>query len=205
MKGREVDRFEGKTAVVTGGGTNGIGRAAAARLVEEGAHVFITGRRENELDEAVAAIGRNVTAIPGDITKPADLERLFAAVEGHGTGLDVLFANAGVATFAKLEELTEEDHVFGINVVGTMLTVQRAIPLLNPGGSVIINVSTAADRGAPPLVARRACSCSSARMPARASTSIWAGLYSSATASMNVCRVTCSLFDRRPAGSESHG
>ena len=153
MKGRTVNRFEGKIAVVTGGGTNGIGRAAAARLVDEGAHVFITGRRENELNEAVAAIGRNVTAIPGDITKAADLERLFGAVEAHGKGLDVLFANAGVATFAKIEDLTEEDlnHVFGINVVGTMLTVQKAIPLLNTGGSVIINVSTSADRGAPSM------------------------------------------------------
>lgn len=148
-----MNRFEGKTAVVTGGGTNGIGRAAAARLVDEGAYVFIMGRRELELDAAVAAIGRNVTAIAGDITEPADLERLFGAVDARGNGLDVLFANAGIATFATIDDLTEDDlnHVFGINVVGTMLTVQKAIPLLNSGGSVIINASTSADRGAPSM------------------------------------------------------
>lgn len=148
-----MNRFEGKTAVITGGGTNGIGRAAAARLVDEGAYVFIMGRREHELDEAVAAIGRNVTAVTGDITKPADLDRLFGAVAARGNGLDVLFANAGVATFATIEHLTERDlnHVFGINVVGTMLTVQKAIPLLNSGGSVIVNASTSADRGAPSM------------------------------------------------------
>lgn len=146
-----MNRFEGKTAVITGGGTNGIGRAAAARLVDEGAHVFIMGRRERELEEAVMAIGRNVTAVPGDITNVADLEALFTEVESHGKGLDILFANAGVATFATIDELTEDDlnHVLGINVVGTMLTVQKAIPHLNTGASVIINVSTSADRGAP--------------------------------------------------------
>ncbi|MFJ4225879.1 SDR family NAD(P)-dependent oxidoreductase [Microbacterium sp. NPDC089695] len=144
-----MNRFEGKTAVVTGGGTNGIGRATAARLVSEGAHVFIMGRRENELDQAVAEIGPGVTAIAGDIRNSADLDRLYAAVEARGAGLDVLFANAGVATFAPIDELTEDDlqFVLGINVVGTMLTVQKAIPHLNPGGSVIINASTSADRG----------------------------------------------------------
>lgn len=146
-----MKRLEGKTAVITGGGINGIGRAAAARLVDEGAYVFIMGRREGELAEAVTAIGGGVTAISGDITKPGDLDRLFAAVEARGRGLDILFANAGVATFAAIDDLTAEDlnHVFSINVVGTMLTVQKSIPLLNRGGSVIINVSTSADRGAP--------------------------------------------------------
>lgn len=148
-----MKRLEGKTAVITGGGTNGIGRAAAARLVDEGAYVFIMGRREGELAEAVTAIGGGVAAIPGDITKPGDLDRLFAAVEARGRGLDILFANAGVATFAAIDDLTAEDlnHVFSINVVGTMLTVQKSIPLLNRGGSVIINVSTSADRGAPSM------------------------------------------------------
>ncbi|RCK69635.1 SDR family NAD(P)-dependent oxidoreductase [Desertihabitans brevis] len=144
-----MKRFEGKTAVVTGGGTKGIGRATAARLVEEGAHVFITGRREHELEEAVAAIGREVTAVPGDITQPADLDRLYEAAAARGRGLDVLFANAGTASFATLEDLTldELDRVLRVNVVGTVLTVQKALPLLNPGASVVVNVSTSADRG----------------------------------------------------------
>jgi NAD(P)-dependent dehydrogenase (short-subunit alcohol dehydrogenase family) len=148
-----VNRFEGKTAVVTGGGTNGIGRATAARLVAEGAYVFITGRREHELNEAVAAIGRNVTAVQGDITNEADLDRLYEAVAARGQGLDVLFANAGIATFATIDDLTTTDleRVFGINVTGTVLTVQKAIPLLNKGASIIINASTSADRGAPSM------------------------------------------------------
>lgn len=142
-------RLEGKTAVVTGGGTRGIGRATAARLAAEGAHVFITGRRTAELDEAVAAIGGNVTAVPGDITDPADLDRLYAVVAARGQGLDVLFANAATASFATIETITAEDFdtVFGVNVKGTVFTVQKALPLLNKGASVIINASTAADRG----------------------------------------------------------
>ncbi|MEU0790690.1 SDR family oxidoreductase [Amycolatopsis sp. NPDC005961] len=142
-------RLEGKTAVVTGGGTRGIGRATAARLVAEGAHVFITGRRETELDEAVAAIDGSVTAVPGDITDPADLDRLYERVAARGQGLDVLFANAATASFATIETITAEDfdQVFGVNVKGTVFTVQKALPLLNEGASVIINASTAADRG----------------------------------------------------------
>ncbi|WNV86346.1 SDR family oxidoreductase [Umezawaea sp. Da 62-37] len=145
-----MGQLEGKTAVVTGGGTRGIGRATAKRLVAEGAHVFITGRRKTELDEAVEAIGPGVTAVPGDITDPADLDRLYDAVRDRGQGLDVLFANAATASFAPLEQLTEEDfdRVFGVNVKGTMLTVQKALPLLNEGASVILNASTAADNGA---------------------------------------------------------
>lgn len=148
-----MNRLDGKTAVVTGGGTNGIGRAAAARMVDEGAYVFLMGRRENELDDAVAAIGRNVTAVQGDITKQADLDRLFEAVAARGKGLDVLFANAGIATFATIDDMTQNDleNVLGVNVVGTALTVQTAIPLLNDGASVIINASTSADRGVPSM------------------------------------------------------
>ncbi|GHH30842.1 SDR family NAD(P)-dependent oxidoreductase [Lentzea cavernae] len=142
-------RLEGKTAVITGGGTRGIGRATAARLVSEGAFVFITGRRKNELDEAVEVIGENVTAVPGDITNPDDLDRLYEAVAARGEGLDVLFANSATASFATIETITAEDfdQVFGVNVKGTLFTVQKAIPLLNEGASVIINASTAADRG----------------------------------------------------------
>jgi NAD(P)-dependent dehydrogenase (short-subunit alcohol dehydrogenase family) len=142
-------RLEGKTAVITGGGTRGIGRATAARLVAEGAHVFITGRRKTELDEAVEAIGQNVTAVPGDITNPDDLDNLYEVVAARGQGLDVLFANSATASFATIETVTAEDfdQVFGVNVKGTLLTVQKAVPLLNEGASVIINASTAADRG----------------------------------------------------------
>lgn len=142
-------RLEGKTAVITGGGTRGIGRATAARLVAEGAHVFITGRRKNELDEAVEVIGENVTAVPGDITNPADLDNLYEVVAARGQGLDVLFANSATASFATIETITPEDfdNVFGVNVKGTVFTVQKALPLLNEGASVIINASTAADRG----------------------------------------------------------
>ncbi|MDQ1041196.1 NAD(P)-dependent dehydrogenase (short-subunit alcohol dehydrogenase family) [Streptomyces sp. V3I8] len=143
--------LEGRTAVVTGGGTRGIGRATAARLVAEGAHVFITGRREAELKEAVESIGSAVTAVPGDITDAADLDRLYDAVREHGQGLDVLFANAATASFATLEQITGEDfdRVFAVNVKGTLLTVQKALPLLNDGASVILNASSAADHGTP--------------------------------------------------------
>ncbi|MCR3750723.1 SDR family NAD(P)-dependent oxidoreductase [Lentzea californiensis] len=142
-------RLEGKTAVVTGGGTRGIGRATAARLVAEGAHVFITGRRKTELDEAVEVIGENVTAVPGDITDMDDLDRLYEVVAARGQGLDVLFANSATASFATIETITEQDfdQVFGVNVKGTLFTLQKALPLLNEGASVIINASTAADRG----------------------------------------------------------
>ncbi|TXS42490.1 SDR family oxidoreductase [Streptomyces sp. OR43] len=139
--------LEGKTALVTGGST-GIGLAAAVRLAAEGAHVFITGRRKAELDAAVETIG-SATAVAGDIADLADLDRLYAAVRDRGQGLDVLFANASVAAFAPLEQITEEhfDTLFGINVRGTLFTVQKALPLLNDGASVILNGSTNVDVG----------------------------------------------------------
>jgi NAD(P)-dependent dehydrogenase (short-subunit alcohol dehydrogenase family) len=144
-----MQRLKDKTAVVTGGGTRGIGRATAARLAAEGAHVFITGRREAELDEAAEVIGSAVTAVPGDITDPTDLDRLYAMVRERGRGLDVLFANAAAASFATLEQTTEEeyDRIFDVNVKGTLRTVQKALPLLNDGASVILNASTTVDRG----------------------------------------------------------
>ncbi|MET0703610.1 MAG: SDR family oxidoreductase [Mycobacterium sp.] len=140
--------LEGKTAVVTGGST-GIGLAAAHRLAAEGAHVFITGRRKAELDAAAAAIGPAATAVVGDIAESADLDRLYDAVRAHGEGLDVLFANAGGAALAPLAQATEADYEqnFGINVKGTWLTVQKALPLFNEGASVILNSSIRADDG----------------------------------------------------------
>ncbi|MFD7713172.1 SDR family NAD(P)-dependent oxidoreductase [Streptomyces sp. NPDC059785] len=143
-------QLEGKTAVVTGGGT-GIGLASAVRLADDGAYVFITGRRKTELDAAVETIGADrATAVAGDISDLADLDRLYDAVRARGRGIDVLFANAATASLVTLGQITEEDfeHIFGINVRGTLFTVQKALPLLNDGASVILNASTAADNGA---------------------------------------------------------
>ena len=144
-----MDRLHGKVAVITGGST-GIGLAAAKLFVREGAYVFITGRRQKELDEAVKAIGSNVTGIQGDVAKLADLDRLYQAVKAKGR-IDVVFANAGVAEFAPLGSITEEhfDKLFNINVKGTLFTVQKALPLLNDGGSIILTGSVAGSKGTP--------------------------------------------------------
>ncbi|GIH66097.1 SDR family oxidoreductase [Microbispora siamensis] len=141
--------LEGKTALVTGGGT-GIGLASAVRLAAEGAHVFITGRRKTELDAAVEVIGSAATAVIGDISNLADLDRIYETIRSRGRGLDVLFANASVAEFRTLEQVSEEhfDTLFGINVRGMLFTVQKALPLLNDGASVILNGSTSVDAGA---------------------------------------------------------
>ncbi|GAA0466341.1 SDR family NAD(P)-dependent oxidoreductase [Streptomyces olivaceiscleroticus] len=143
-----MGQLQGKTAVVTGGST-GIGLATAARLASEGAHVFITGRRKDALDRAVESIGSAVTAVQGDIAEPADLDRLYDAIRARGRGLDVLFANAGMAALAPLAQATQEqfDQIFGVNVRGTLLTVQKALPLLNDRASVILNDSIRADDG----------------------------------------------------------
>ncbi|MDN5852554.1 MAG: SDR family NAD(P)-dependent oxidoreductase, partial [Actinomycetia bacterium] len=141
-------QFDGKTAVVTGGNA-GIGLATAKRLTTEGAHVFITGRREAELHKAAAEIG-NATVVPGDVSVARDVDRLYEHVQQRGQGLDILFANAGVNALMPMDELTEEIHdsIFDINVKGTFLTVQKALPLLNRGSSVILTGSTAGDGGA---------------------------------------------------------
>jgi NAD(P)-dependent dehydrogenase (short-subunit alcohol dehydrogenase family) len=143
----EGKKLQGKVAIITGG-TTGIGLAAAKLFVKEGAFVFITGRRQKELDEAVRAIGGNVTGVQGDISKLTDLDRLYEAVATKGR-IDVLFANAGVAEFAPLGRITEEhfDKLFNINVKGTLFTVQKALPLLNDGGSIILNGSVASVKG----------------------------------------------------------
>jgi NAD(P)-dependent dehydrogenase (short-subunit alcohol dehydrogenase family) len=144
-----MGQLEGKTAVVTGGST-GIGLATAVRLADEGAYVFVTGRREAELEAAVKTIGTDrATGVAGDISKVADLDQLYDAVRGRGKGLDALVANAAVGAFVTLEETTEEhfDRTFAANVRGTLFTVQKALPLLNDGASVVLTGSTAADRG----------------------------------------------------------
>jgi NAD(P)-dependent dehydrogenase (short-subunit alcohol dehydrogenase family) len=145
----ETKKLQGKLTVITGG-TSGIGLATAKLFVEEGAYVFITGRRQKELDEAVKAIGNNVTGVQGDIAKLTDLDRLFDAVATKGR-IDVIFANAGVAEFAPFGKITEEhfDKLFDTNVKGTLFTVQKALPLLNDGGSIILNGSVGSVKGTP--------------------------------------------------------
>ncbi|SCF27492.1 NAD(P)-dependent dehydrogenase, short-chain alcohol dehydrogenase family [Micromonospora mirobrigensis] len=131
------------------GGTTGIGLAAARRFAAEGAHVFITGRRQDALDAAVAELGDAVTGIRGDVAEPGDLDRLYAAVEQQGRRIDVLFANAGGGSFRPLEQVTEDhfDQIFDTNVRGLLFTVQKALPLLNDGASVILTGFTAASTG----------------------------------------------------------
>ena len=145
-----MSRLQGKTAVITGGGT-GIGLGAAKRFVEEGAFVYLFGRRPAQLEAAVAQLGPNARAISGSITDPADLDRLFAAVKAERGGLDVLFANAGTGAFAKLGEITPEhyDQIFDINVKGTVFTVQKALPLMSDGGSIILTGSSTGVMGTP--------------------------------------------------------
>lgn len=144
-----MGQLEGKTAIVTGG-NSGIGLATAKRFAREGAHVFITGRRQEALDAALAEIGQGATAVRSDVSDLGDIDRLYAAVAEQGRRIDVLFANAGGGEFATLEQVTEEhfDSTFGINVKGMLFTVQKALPLLNDGASVILTGSTAATSGA---------------------------------------------------------
>ncbi|MFF4888301.1 SDR family oxidoreductase [Micromonospora chersina] len=143
-------QLNGKTALVTGG-TTGIGLAAARRFAAEGAHVFVTGRRQQQLDEAVAAIGPAATGIRSDVSDLDDLDRVIDAITAHGAGLDVLFANAGGGEFASLGNISLEHYTdtFDRNVRGTLFTVQKALPVLNDGASVILSGSTAATKGTP--------------------------------------------------------
>jgi NAD(P)-dependent dehydrogenase (short-subunit alcohol dehydrogenase family) len=142
-----MGKLQGKLAVVTGG-TTGIGFAIAKRFVDEGAYVFITGRRQKELDEAVKAIGHNVAGVRGDVSQLQDLDRLYETVKAKGN-IDVLIANAGVGEFAPLASLTEEhfDRLFDLNVKGTLFTVQKALPLMNDGSSIILVGSVASVKG----------------------------------------------------------
>jgi NAD(P)-dependent dehydrogenase (short-subunit alcohol dehydrogenase family) len=143
-----VKRLEGKTAVITGG-TEGIGLATAKLFAKEGAYVFITGRRQKELDEAVKAIGSNVSGVQGDVANLADLDRLYKTVAEVKGRIDIIFANAGVAEIVPFGAVSEEhfDKIFSINVRGALFTVQKALPLLNDGGSIILNGSVASVKG----------------------------------------------------------
>jgi NAD(P)-dependent dehydrogenase (short-subunit alcohol dehydrogenase family) len=141
-------KLEGKVALVTGG-NSGIGFATAKQFVNEGAYVFITGRRDAELAAAVKEIGRNVTGVPGDVSKLGDLDRLFAQIKREKGKLDIVFANAAAAVYAPLGAITEEhfDFHFNANVKGLLFTVQKALPLMPDGASIILNASIVGSKG----------------------------------------------------------
>jgi len=143
-----VGLLDDRTAVITGG-NSGIGLATAKRLAAEGAFVFVTGRRQAELDAAVKEIGDNAVGVRGDVTEPEDLDRLYRVVADHGRGIDVLLANAAVIDVARLGEITEQhlDYLLDIDFKGLVFTVQKALPLLNDGASVILNSSNANAKG----------------------------------------------------------
>jgi NAD(P)-dependent dehydrogenase (short-subunit alcohol dehydrogenase family) len=146
-----TNKFGGKVAVITGG-SSGMGLATAKRFVKEGIdHVFITGRRDDALKVAVAEIGKNVTAVQGDVASLADLDRLYDAVRKHNRKVDILFANAGVSQPRPVEAVDEQffDFHFDANVKGLFFTVQKALPLLNDGASIILNGSIATVKGFP--------------------------------------------------------
>src|SRR5919204_6883954 len=143
-----MEKLEGKVAVITGG-NSGIGLAIAQRFVSDGAYVFITGRRQRELDAAVKHIGKNVSSVQGDVSNLADLDRLYATVKEQKGRIDILFANAGVGELVPLGAITEAhfDKIFNINVKGLLFTVQKALPLFHDGGSIILNASVGASKG----------------------------------------------------------
>jgi NAD(P)-dependent dehydrogenase (short-subunit alcohol dehydrogenase family) len=145
-----MKKLEGKIALVTGG-SSGIGLATAQRFVQEGAYVFITGRRLPELAAAKATIGGDVTVVQADVSKQDDLDRMYAAIGQERGRLDILFANAGSGTLAPLGEITEAefDTMFDTNVKGLLFTVQKALPLMPEGGSVILNASITSIKGTP--------------------------------------------------------
>jgi NAD(P)-dependent dehydrogenase (short-subunit alcohol dehydrogenase family) len=145
-----MGKLDGKIALVTGA-NSGIGLATAKRFVSEGAYVFITGRREAELAAAAREIGENVAGVPGDVSNLGDLDRLFARIKQDKGRLDVLFANAGVATLAPFGTITEEfyESIFSVNVKGLLFTVQKALPLMPDGASIILNASIVGSKGLP--------------------------------------------------------
>lgn len=145
-----MSRLNGKIAVITGG-NSGIGLASAIRFAQEGAQVVIVGRRQEELDKALDLIGAHAIAIQGDIAKLDDLERIFAQIKATKGRIDVLFANAGLGDFEPIGSITEAsfDRTFGINVKGTLFTVQNALPLMSAGGSIMLTGSTTGTMGTP--------------------------------------------------------
>ncbi len=142
-----MKKHEGKVALITGG-NSGIGLAIAQRFVSEGAYVFITGRRRSELDAAIKQIGSNITGVQSDVSNLADLDRLYSEVKKQKDHIDILFANAGLGESAPLEAITEAhfNKIFSVNVKGLLFTVQKALPLFQGGGSIILNASTAGSK-----------------------------------------------------------
>jgi NAD(P)-dependent dehydrogenase (short-subunit alcohol dehydrogenase family) len=145
-----MDRLKGKVALITGG-TSGLGLATAKLFVAEGAHVIITGRRQAELDKAVAELGHNTIGVQGDISKLSDIDRLFDTIQKKTSRIDIVFANAGLGEFAPLGQVTEAhfDKTFGVNVKGTLFTVQSALPLMPEGSVIVINSSMVSIKGVP--------------------------------------------------------
>jgi NAD(P)-dependent dehydrogenase (short-subunit alcohol dehydrogenase family) len=143
-----MGKLEGKIALITGG-NSGIGLATAKQFVNEGAHVFVTGRREQELAAVVKEIGRNITGVQGDVSDLGDLDRLFAQIKREKGRLDIVFANAGVAKYAPLGSITEElyNSIFDINVKGLLFTVQKALPLMPDGAAIVLCASIVASKG----------------------------------------------------------
>ena len=141
-----------KIAVITGG-SSGIGLATAKRFVNEGAFVFVTGRRQSELDAAVNEIGRSVTGVPSDVSNLADIDKLYTTVKEQKGRVDIIFANAGIGEFAPLGQITEDhfDKQFNVNVKGLLFTVQKALPLMQSGGSIVLNASIVSSTGSPAL------------------------------------------------------
>jgi NAD(P)-dependent dehydrogenase (short-subunit alcohol dehydrogenase family) len=148
MREENMNKLQGKVALITGG-NSGIGLATAKAFVSEGAYVFITGRRQAELDAAVKEVGENVVGVEGDVSNPADLDRLYDVVKRTTGRIDILFANAGVARYAPLGTITAEfyDSIFNINVKGLLFTVQKALPLMPDGSSITLNASIVASKG----------------------------------------------------------
>src|ERR1700753_1289939 len=146
----DMNRLNGKTAVITGGAT-GIGRASARRFIEEGAFVFIFGRRQEALDAAVAELGANARAVQGSVSDLDDLDRLYEAVKAERGTLDIVFANAGAGSQLALGKITEEhvDEILNANVKGSIFSIQKALPLMGKGGSIILTGSSAGTTGAP--------------------------------------------------------
>jgi NAD(P)-dependent dehydrogenase (short-subunit alcohol dehydrogenase family) len=142
------NKLEGKIAVITGG-NSGIGLATAKRFVTEGAYVFITGRRQKQLDLAVSEIGKNVMGIQSDVSNLADIDKIYNTVKDQKNHIDIIFANAGIAQFAPLEKISEEhfDKIFSINVKGLLFTVQKLLPIFQEGGSIILNASIGSSKG----------------------------------------------------------
>ena len=143
-----MGKLDGKVALITGG-TSGIGLATAKRFVQEGAYVFITGRTQSKLDSAVKEVGAGVTGVQGDVASLADLDRLFEQIRKDKGTLDIVFANAGIAKYAPLGTIDEEhfESIFGSNVKGALFTVQKALPLLPDGATIILNASIVGSKG----------------------------------------------------------